>query len=376
MKLVFCNDVIYGYATGAPWAIGGAERYQWLLARALAADGWQVRVGVREHLAPGSRTAVDGVEFVGLARVHALRAWSRFLRAERPDWWYWQGADHIWGPAVAVARMTGTRTVFSAAVDRDVEPRRALFRRPRLWPLYAWGLHASDAVVVQHRGQLEALHPRLRRKASLLPGIVALPEATVPHEQRARYVAWVALLRQVKRPDLLVEIARRMPDLRFVVCGGPTRYFSPPGYGEAMERALRAEPNVEYRGKVPPGEALRTTASAALLLSTSDEEGFPSTFLEAWAAGTPVVSLRLDPDGAIGREQIGAVPGSVEAAVPRIRSLVESPQVRETMGARARRHVELRHSSAAAAATLRQALAAETVPEESTPWITRASQTR
>ena len=35
MKIVFLNDLIYAYAIGAPSAVGGAERQQWLLARAL-----------------------------------------------------------------------------------------------------------------------------------------------------------------------------------------------------------------------------------------------------------------------------------------------------------------------------------------------------
>src|SRR5262245_2185428 len=100
MKLVFVNDSIYAYATSAPSAVGGAERQQWLLARALAATGWSVTVGVREALKAGERRTIDGVEFVGIGQGHILLAWYRFLVAERPDWWYWRCADHWWGPAV------------------------------------------------------------------------------------------------------------------------------------------------------------------------------------------------------------------------------------------------------------------------------------
>ena len=40
-------------------------------------------------------------------------------------------------------------------------------------------------------------------------------------------------------------------------------------------QALRAITNIDYRGQVAPEEAMEAIADAALLLSTSDEEGFP-----------------------------------------------------------------------------------------------------
>ena len=61
--------------------------------------------------------------------------------------------------------------------------------------------------------------------------------------------------------------------------------------------------NVKYCGQVTPDKDLQVIANAAILLSTSDQEGFPNTFLEAWSAGTPVVSLKIDPDRII--EQMG-----------------------------------------------------------------------
>ena len=50
MKLAFINDHIYKYASGAPSAVGGAERQQWLLARGLVAAGWSVSVAVSEEI--------------------------------------------------------------------------------------------------------------------------------------------------------------------------------------------------------------------------------------------------------------------------------------------------------------------------------------
>lgn len=68
MKIAFVNDCIYEYAIRAPWAHGGAERQQWLIARALAAAGWSVTVGVREAVKVKERIVTDGVEFVGIGQ--------------------------------------------------------------------------------------------------------------------------------------------------------------------------------------------------------------------------------------------------------------------------------------------------------------------
>src|SRR5947209_19286875 len=139
MKIVFLNDGAYAYASSAPWAHGGTERDEWLLSRALAAAGWSVTVGVREAMKAGEHRTINGVKFAGIGQGQILLAWYQFLSSERPDWLYWEGADHLWGPAVEIGKLAGVGTIFSAAIDLDVKPRLAAFLRPRWWPLYARG---------------------------------------------------------------------------------------------------------------------------------------------------------------------------------------------------------------------------------------------
>ena len=137
----------------------------------------------------------------------------------------------MWGPAAQIAKLSGVCTIFAAAFDADMEPRRALFLRPQWWPLYAWGLMLTDRIFVQHGGQVAKLATRWKSKAHFVPSFAGEMPVGPSHTERKGYVAWVANIRRPKRADLLIEIARKLPATQFVVCGGMSSHRTPPGYG-------------------------------------------------------------------------------------------------------------------------------------------------
>jgi glycosyltransferase involved in cell wall biosynthesis len=129
-----------------------------------------------------------------------------------------------------------------------------------------------------------------------------------------------------------------------VVCGDPVIAAEPPGYGERIVEALHAAPNIDYLGQVSQEKAHRIISDAAALLSTSDSEGFPNTFLQAWASGTPVVSLKVDPGRIIQQRGLGVVSGSPERAASDLRALILAPHLREEISCRAQKYVAQTHS--------------------------------
>ena len=143
-----------------------------------------------------------------------------------------------------------------------------------------------------------------------------------PHSCREPYVAWVGMLRQPKRPDLLIEIAKRSPQIQYVVLRGspPTGHHRDTVRKSSIDSADYQTSN--FAGQVAPVEAERVIAEAAALLCTSDQEGFPNTFLQAWSHGTPVVTLQVDPDSLIKRFDLGMVTGTVEATVKQLQRLL------------------------------------------------------
>ena len=98
----------------------------------------------------------------------------------------------------------------------------------------------------------------------------------------------------VKRLGTLLEVAKRMPEVNFIVVGD----------GEESYLLKNATKNVKWVGAVYDKKKLRDLYSAAdFLIITSENEGLPLVLLEGMAMGLPVVASRA-----------GGIPEIVEKA--------------------------------------------------------------
>jgi glycosyltransferase involved in cell wall biosynthesis len=92
-------------------------------------------------------------------------------------------------------------------------------------------------------------------------------------------LVWMARVTAVKAPLRVIEIARAIPEARFLLAGG----------GDLLEEVKRSAPkNLTVFGWQ---EASKIWAVADLALSTSENEGMPVALIEAQLAGIPVVAV-------------------------------------------------------------------------------------
>jgi glycosyltransferase involved in cell wall biosynthesis len=172
---------------------------------------------------------------------------------------------------------------------------------------YDYGMKRADAVLCQNRYQVAQFEQRLpSAPVHLIHNPFSIPKqlaGAMPREDR-RYVAWLAVFRDGKNLPLLARLAKRLPHIRFRVGGMPEKRMSA-AVGEAMA-VLQSLPNVEMVGYVRRQDVMTFLSNAVALLSTSDFEGFSNTFLEAFAAGTPLVLRRqIDPDAIVAEKGLG-----------------------------------------------------------------------
>ncbi len=120
---------------------------------------------------------------------------------------------------------------------------------------------------------------------SIAPGVDPLP--TIDKAQARELLGldqdqiifgWMARMTAVKNPHLLIEVAKFMPLVHFVMAGG----------GDLLEEIKKAAPaNVSVIGWAD-GATFWSAVDCAI--STSDNEGMPIALIEAQLAGIPVIA--------------------------------------------------------------------------------------
>ena len=107
-------------------------------------------------------------------------------------------------------------------------------------------------------------------------------------------------------------------------------------------------PNLDFKGAVPYHTVNSYFEAARLFINTSESEGFPNSFLQAWVRRVPVISF-FDPDNLIEELGLGASPGDLPGMVEAIRNVLNDDARRAQIGERARDFVKSRYSSVAVA---------------------------
>lgn len=98
-----------------------------------------------------------------------------------------------------------------------------------------------------------------------------------------------------KRVDIFVDLAKKMPDCRFVWIGGIPFKAAAAGY-ESMKKVMTEAPtNVQFTGVIDPAVVKQYFQAADIFIMPSDQETFGLAIVEAAASGLPVV-LRDIPD--------------------------------------------------------------------------------
>lgn len=329
--------------------VGGAELQQTLLAKALAAQGYDVSMVVADYGQPDG-AAWDGIKTYKAYRMAAgipvLRfihprwtgLWAALKRA-RADIYYTSCAGALLGQVVLFARLHGARVVFRIASNSDCDPASLLIRYWRDKRLYRYGLERADLVLAQTSGQQQALLKNFRRDSRVVPSMTDTNGRRPGFEERDISVLWVGNIRALKRPELLLEAARKLPRLQFHIIGGPM-----PGSENLYEQVRAAAsqvPNVRFHGPIPYQEVGEFYERARVFVGTSEIEGFPNTYLQAWARGTPVVAF-LDPEHLIARNGMGRAVTSVAQMCAEIVALSDDRQAWEIASLRSREYMDNR----------------------------------
>ena len=330
--------------------VGGAEVQQAVLARLFRRAGYRVSVICQDFGQPDD-VEVDGIRVRKVFRQdeglpvlrffhpRLTRMW-RTLREVDADIYYQRSAAHLTGVVAEFCRRHGKRSIYAGASDRDfLAGQQQIQYRRDVW-LYERGLRRVDRIVAQNALQQESCLRHYGREPVVIPSCYEVP----PDSKLARegFALWVGTVHTYKQPEMLLEIARRLPQRRFVMIGGsaaPGERLRH-GYFESVRDAAAKLPNVEFKGFMPLAEVETWFDRASVLVNTSVYEGMPNIFLQAWARGIPTVAT-VD----VGAGGIYKKMENEQEAVEEIERLLSDELHWARASARCREYFERSHSS-------------------------------
>lgn len=335
--------------------IGGMEVQLAILVRAFAKEGFRVSV-VTKDFGQADGTTVDGItvyhshkpnDGIPVLRFFhpRLTAWWRALKRANADIYLQRSADFLTGVTGLFARIYGRRFIYSGASDLDFRRDETwkLFQRRMGWrdrKLYELGLGLADSIVVQHDGQSSDYAKWFGRSATRIPNCYSYTPSL--SNRSKELVLWVATVKSLKRPELFLQLARDFPHLKFRMVGGPGKAWEYETYKSAQMLAAELS-NVEFTGFVPYAEVGTHFDQARVFINTSDFEGFPNTFLQAWARGIPTVSF-FDCGARLDGRPVGFICPDYAEMRKAVRLLGEDDNLWEQESCRARIYFENNHS--------------------------------
>lgn len=308
--------------------VGGAEVQQTFLARELVIRGYRVSMICMDF------GQVDGIVVDGVTvyRIHAPNAglpvlrflhprltslWQALARADA-DIYYQRAAAALTGFVAAYARRHDKLSIYAGAHDMDFDPQLPLIRYGRDRMLFRWGVKRASAVVVQSAVQRTACRRNFARESTLVRSCYGYSGRAA---DQSGLVLWVATVKPHKRPELFVELARRCPEYRFrLVGGGNTEYW------QGIQALASGLANFEMPGFVPFADIESHFDGASVFVNTSEGEGFPNTFLQAWSRGIPSISF-FDPGLEWQGQPVGDRADTIEGMVAGLRRLKNDPAV-------------------------------------------------
>jgi glycosyltransferase involved in cell wall biosynthesis len=297
------------YDERCPHPHGGAEVQLTIIAHALQSRGDRVDLFVAAGMDIRSRV-IDSVTIHNCSYRPARTVFGRFPQIIRLfllllksdcDVYVQRNAGYETALVCLACRLKGKKFVYmvSHMIDCTGQYKQISFMRGLF---FEYGLKRAHLVIAQSQTQKKALAERYGIESSVFPSSYPVP----PRIQAVKddHLLWVGRIVSWKRPQAFLEMAVSMPERTFIMIAPQS--CSDSEYRSFTER-LKPIKNLTYIPSVPFKDIDPYFASAKFFVNTSQAEGFPNTFIQAFMHGTPVISLCVDPDESIKKNGLGLV---------------------------------------------------------------------
>lgn len=196
----------------------------------------------------------------------------------------------------------GVKSILRVASDSDVLSPHGIASQSKEQVFAA--MVSVSQVVVQSNYQKNVLAKNRNLDSLVIENGIPLNEVRLGDERK--HVLWVASAQELKQPHYFLDLAATFPQQKFVMVM-PYGVYS---VMDGLEKRAAELKNLELiKEQLTLEKTNELFSQAKVFVNTSSIEGFPNTFLQAAAAGTPILSLLINPDGVLEKYGIGVSMG-------------------------------------------------------------------
>ena len=319
---------------------GGAEVDLYLLATELAKDdAFDVSCITADYAQPETEqienvTIIKSLDFKQNQITGAIKIWKAMKKADAQV--YMLETLSLGIPLAAIfCRLNNISLVYRTASTRECDG-TYLRAHPLIARLIFHFLRKSGNVIVQNDSDRDEFLLSVKVKSKVIANGQRLPKEI---SMQKNEILWVGRSDPVKRPEIFLELAKRVDAPFTMICQKAT---GDDNYQALLEDAKNI-PNLTFIERVPFGEIDTFFRNAKVLVNTSDSEGFPNTFIQAAKYATAILSLNVDPDNFLQKYNCGVCCQSRKDNMDEQLSEMLDKDRSKEMGLRGREYVKDHH---------------------------------
>ncbi|CAN5872222.1 hypothetical protein BH11BAC7_BH11BAC7_35290 [soil metagenome] len=364
--LIFSLDAYSVFHTDTKFIFGGAEIETGYHAKGLAALGVNVSVITRDHAIPAHtfekvtllphpglkgtgywkkrKTLAGRITYRIFGDRNPYKTIDALLRKINPDVVYVMGMSPEALQLADYCREQKKKFIFRVAHDMDLVGEEFNEEKIRKWAGVSFAkvkaiISTATIVLTQTPVQDELLKKWFNRESELMfPPIDTALKPGIPTEKKYD-VFWIGKNNVFKRPEKLVELAKRLPQRKFCMVFNKMEEAS-------WKKIVETLPsNVHLIESIPADQIETLFCQSKLFVSTSLHEGFANTFLQAAKNSVPVISMGPDPNFMLTRHGAGILVGDdLDKLALAVEALLNDETTYKKLCAQSREYVETFHA--------------------------------
>ncbi len=320
-KIIIWTKGLDDFLNGEKKFNGGIAVQMTFWAKTFVENNWEVY-----SISENKKTVIENIRFFKIRNFKKIGIITDFLYAFfvilkiKPDLIINRGSGRTLGIISLLSKIFAVKLVLLAANDKSFIPGQEKIKGNKInTQLYQTGIKKTKYFVVQNKYQKESLWLNYKKQSIIISNIWDKNFYSQSNDFSSGYILWVANFRNLKRPEWFINLARHFPNNKFVMIGFPNKK---PLYEKSKNLAKNIR-NLEIIGGLPFAETNSFFAKAKVFVCTSEYEGFPNTFLQAWSNNIPVIST-VDPSDLIKEKKLGVFAKNEDELKRTLKQLIEN----------------------------------------------------